>query len=228
MTITNLTASEFLDSYNFVVREGEASVSPSTVFTAPSAGTVNTTLTGGVIGTASPATATIVPPLTLTNIRPEIIVNMDPPPAHINGTVRRVGRRTLDEQIREHYSAQMRSIIDEPVRFRSEELSSEFFSGAHDSFRYLVGRDDRAFDLESIRPQGNRISGGNTSSTRVQSALPSSRISNGNDLIKFFKEKVELKLNGVKTDTTIELTLSLNLVDTGEEILSTQEVIELD
>jgi hypothetical protein len=137
-------------------------------------------------------------------------------------------RRAAEERMREYYSRNTRGLIDESTRFPTDEWSNSFFTGAQDSFRYLVDRDNGVFDIRNIRPSGTRISDESPNISRVKVAVQSPRITNGNDLVKFLKEKVELKLNGIKTDTTIELTLSLNLVDTGEEIISTQEIIELD
>jgi hypothetical protein len=218
MAINNLTSSEFLDSYNFIVREGEAMVSPSATFTGPSV-EINTTPTGRVIGTASPATATIAPPLTRTNLRPEVTVAWNPP-SEIDATAMRVAQRALEQRLRGEGLRATSSLWSIP----EDELSSNSLAGAQDTFTYAVDRNDLFFQVRDNRFVSTRATE-NIDTRKVQLPI---KISNHNDLIKFFKEKVELKLNGVKTDTTIELTLSLNLIDTGEEIISTQEVIELD
>jgi hypothetical protein len=148
---------------------------------------------------------------------------MNSPATHLDETALRVAERATMERIRNEL---YRSNQDR--WFQPQEFSSDFFTGVQNSFRYLSEQNDEHTDIRNIRPIGARISQESPNTQRVKVAVQSPKVSNHSDLVKFFKEKVELKLNGIKTDTTIELTLSLNLVDTGEEILSTQEVIELD
>jgi hypothetical protein len=74
---------------------------------------------------------------------------------------------------------------------------------------------DETMTFETIRSKGAALTGSNNSNIKKA-------------LMEIFKNDLEFKFSSSKTDTTIELKVSLHNVHTGEELLSGSDFIEID